>query len=112
MLGSSARPTRSRRSKFDLDQAVCAEGPPRIGTSGRPRPLSRPLGGDRSGTVVGVTREEIADLVHLRRARDLIDRDYAQPLDVPAVARTVLMSPAHFSREFRAALARRTTPIS
>ena len=47
--------------------------------------------------------EEIADLAHLRRARDLIDRDYAQPLDVLAMARTALMSPAHFSRKFRAA---------
>lgn len=41
--------------------------------------------------------------MHLRRARDLIDRDYAQPLDVPAMARTALMSTAHFSRKFRAA---------
>jgi transcriptional regulator GlxA family with amidase domain len=45
----------------------------------------------------------MADLVCLRRARDLMDRDYAQPLDVPAMARTALMSPAHFSRKFRAA---------
>ena len=45
----------------------------------------------------------MADLVHLRRARDHIDRAYAQPLDVPAMARTALMSPAHFSRKFRAA---------
>jgi AraC-like DNA-binding protein len=43
------------------------------------------------------------DLAHLRRARDLIDRDYARPLDVPAMARAALMSPAHFSRQFRAA---------
>ena len=50
-----------------------------------------------------MTPEEIADLVHLRRARDLMDRDYAQPLDVPAMARVALMSPAHFSRKFRAA---------
>jgi transcriptional regulator GlxA family with amidase domain len=50
-----------------------------------------------------VTPEEIADLVHLRRARDLMDREYAQPLDVPAMARTAAMSPAHFSRKFRAA---------
>ena len=50
-----------------------------------------------------MTPEEIADLVHLRRARDLVDRHYAQPLDVPAMARTALMSPAHFSRKFRAA---------
>jgi AraC-like DNA-binding protein len=50
-----------------------------------------------------MTPEELADLAHLRRARDGIDRDYAQPLDVPAMARTALMSPAHFSRKFRAA---------
>ena len=50
-----------------------------------------------------MTPEELADLVRLRRARDLMDRHYAEPLDVPAVARTALMSPAHFSRKFRAA---------
>jgi AraC-like DNA-binding protein len=50
-----------------------------------------------------VTPEELADLAHLRRARDLIDRAYAEPLDVPAMARAALMSPAHFSRKFRAA---------
>src|SRR6478735_12763059 len=32
-----------------------------------------------------------------------MDRDYAQPLDVPALARAAYMSPAHFSRQFRAA---------
>ena len=50
-----------------------------------------------------MTPEELADLAHLRRARDLMDRDFAQPLDVPAMARAALMSPAHFSRRFRAA---------
>lgn len=50
-----------------------------------------------------MTPEELADLAHLRRARDLIDRDHAQPLDVPAMARAAHMSPAHFSRKFRAA---------
>ncbi|MEU4093770.1 helix-turn-helix transcriptional regulator [Streptomyces sp. NPDC026673] len=43
------------------------------------------------------------DLVRLRRARDAMDRDYAEPLDVTALARTALMSPGHFSRSFRAA---------
>jgi AraC-like DNA-binding protein len=47
--------------------------------------------------------EEIEDLAHLRRARDLMDREYAEPLDVPAMARAALMSPSHFSRKFRAA---------
>jgi AraC-like DNA-binding protein len=50
-----------------------------------------------------MTPEGMADLVHLRQSRDLIDRDYAQPLDVPAMARAALMSPAHFSRKFRVA---------
>lgn len=50
-----------------------------------------------------MTPEELANLAHLRRARDLMDREYARPLDVPALARAALMSPAHFSRQFRAA---------
>jgi transcriptional regulator GlxA family with amidase domain len=49
-----------------------------------------------------VTPEELAELAHLRRARDFMDRNYAEPLDVPAMARAALMSPAHFSRRFRA----------
>lgn len=57
----------------------------------------------RSRTLAGMTPQEIADLAHLRRACDLMDRDYARPLDVPAMARAALMSPAHFSRKFRAA---------
>jgi len=50
-----------------------------------------------------MTSEKLADLARLRRARDLMDREYATPLDVAALARTALMSPAHFSRQFRAA---------
>ena len=41
------------------------------------------------------------ELVHLRRARDLMDREYVRPLDVPAMARAALMSPSHFARRFR-----------
>jgi AraC-like DNA-binding protein len=40
---------------------------------------------------------------HLLRARDLIDARYREPLDVPAMARAAHLSPAHFSRQFRAA---------
>lgn len=47
--------------------------------------------------------QRLRDLAHLRRARDLIDRDYARRLDVAALARAALMSRAHFSRQFRAA---------
>jgi AraC-like DNA-binding protein len=49
-----------------------------------------------------VTSEELANLAHLRRARDLMDREYARPLDVAALARAALMSSGHFSRQFRA----------
>ncbi|WP_327065038.1 helix-turn-helix transcriptional regulator [Kitasatospora sp. NBC_01250] len=52
----------------------------------------------------------LEDLVRLRRARDLMDRDYAQPLDVAALAQVALMSPGHFSRSFRAAFGE--TPYS
>jgi len=50
-----------------------------------------------------MTPECLANLALLRRARDLMDREYARPLDVPTMARCALMSPAHFSRQFRAA---------
>ena len=50
-----------------------------------------------------MTPEELANLAHLRRARDLIDREYAQRLDVAAFARAALMSTAHFSRQFKEA---------
>jgi AraC-like DNA-binding protein len=46
---------------------------------------------------------DLDDLRRLRRARDRMDREYDQPLDVPALARTALMSTAHFSRRFREA---------
>jgi AraC-like DNA-binding protein len=50
-----------------------------------------------------MTPQELENLAYLRRARDLIDREYTKPLDVPTMARRALMSPAHFSRRFRAA---------
>jgi AraC-like DNA-binding protein len=54
-------------------------------------------------TLGTVTAEDLANLAHLRRARDLMDREYARPLDVAELARAALMSTAHFSRQFRAA---------
>ncbi len=47
--------------------------------------------------------ERLHHLARLRRARDRIDREYAQPLDVDALARGACMSAGHFSREFRLA---------
>ena len=53
---------------------------------------------------------DLDELRRLRLARDRMDREYAQPLDVPALARTAMMSPAHFSRRFREAYSE--TPYS
>lgn len=47
--------------------------------------------------------DELANLALLRRARDLMDREYTSALDVPTIASAALMSTAHFSRQFRAA---------
>jgi transcriptional regulator GlxA family with amidase domain len=53
---------------------------------------------------------DLDELRWLRLARDRMDREYAEPLDVPALARTAMMSPAHFSRRFREAYSE--TPYS
>lgn len=62
----------------------------------------------RYGTISNVTsrpaeEQRLSDLVRLRRVRDRIDREYAQPLNVEALARGVNMSTGHLSRQFRAA---------
>src|ERR1051326_56954 len=46
---------------------------------------------------------DIRDLVRLRKVKDRMDREFDQPLDVPALARHVSMSTGHFSRSFKAA---------
>ncbi|HEY2604138.1 MAG TPA: helix-turn-helix transcriptional regulator [Thermoleophilaceae bacterium] len=47
--------------------------------------------------------QHLRDLAQLRRVRDRMDREYAQPLDVEALARDAHMSAGHFSRQFRLA---------
>jgi AraC-like DNA-binding protein len=47
--------------------------------------------------------QRLRDLAQLRRVRDRIDREYAQPLDVEALARGANMSAGHLSRQFRLA---------
>ena len=47
--------------------------------------------------------QHLRDLALLRRVRDRIDREYAQPLDVEALARDAHMSAGHFSRQFKIA---------
>ena len=49
------------------------------------------------------TTQHLRDLARLRRVRDRIDREYAQPLDVEALARGAHMSAGHLSRRFRLA---------
>jgi len=50
-----------------------------------------------------VISQHLRDLALLRRVRDRMDREYAQPLDVEALARGVHMSAGHLSRQFRLA---------
>jgi AraC-like DNA-binding protein len=62
----------------------------------------------RRGTIAQVARrpaaaQRLRDLALLRRVRDRIDREYAQPLDVEALARDVNMSAGHLSRQFKIA---------
>jgi AraC-like DNA-binding protein/DNA-binding transcriptional MerR regulator len=63
-----------------------------------PRSSSRAA---RRGPPAGA--QHLRNLAWLRRVRDRIDREYAQPLDVEALARGVHMSAAHLSREFKLA---------
>ncbi len=64
-----------------------------------------PTAGQNGG--MGVDLDELR---RLRRARDRMDREYAEPLDVSALARTAMMSTAHFSRRFKEAYSE--TPYS
>jgi AraC-like DNA-binding protein len=62
----------------------------------------------RHGTIARVSStpaeaQRLRDLARLRRVRDRIDREFAQPLDVEALARAVGMSGGHLSRQFRLA---------
>jgi AraC-like DNA-binding protein len=86
----------SVRSKMWLSRSACR--PPDGRTT--PQPLR-----DMISRVTGRTTRapHLSDLARLRRVRDRIDREYAQPLDVEALARGAHMSAGHLSREFRLA---------
>ena len=58
---------------------------------------------DFAVTANAASEPHLADLARLRRVRDRIDREYAQPLDVEALARGAHMSAGHLSRQFRLA---------
>jgi transcriptional regulator GlxA family with amidase domain len=67
------------------------------------RVVAPPHGMISQVTSTGASAQHLRDLVQLRRARDRMDRDYVQPLDVEALARDAHMSAGHFSRQFRLA---------
>jgi AraC-like DNA-binding protein len=54
-------------------------------------------------TSSSASAQRLRDLAILRRVRDRIDREYAQPLDVEALARGAHMSAGHLSRQFKLA---------
>lgn len=90
---------------FDIDRACC--GPARS-RAGRSVPEFDRMS-VRCGTIAHVSSsrpasaQRLSDLARLRRVKDRIDREYAQPLDVEALARGVHMSAGHLSRAFRQA---------
>jgi AraC-like DNA-binding protein len=70
--------------------------------------MTRPWSPPHGRTIGYVTSrptdpQRLSDLARLRRVRDRIDREHAQPLDVEALARGVHMSAGHLSREFKRA---------
>jgi AraC-like DNA-binding protein len=82
------------------------------GAAGGPRVVWGAAGAGQSpgsgGTILAVTgrppsAQHLRDLARLRRVRDRIDREYARPLDVEALARGAHMSAGHLSRQFRLA---------
>src|SRR5829696_8951996 len=85
-----------------------APGRHRRGAGARPGPVGPGPRTVACGTIAQVTSrpaaaQQLRDLARLRRVRDRIDREYAQPLDVEALARGAHMSAGHLSREFRLA---------
>ncbi len=72
---------------------------------GRPGALRdrAPRGTIETMTSTPAEAQRLRDLARLRRVRDRIDREYALPLDVEALARGVNMSAGHLSRQFRLA---------
>src|SRR5262245_14260453 len=84
-----------------------AAGGPPLTEGGTPR-RRRQTSSARRGSIAHVTgppteAQRLRDLKLLRRVRDRIDREYAQPLDVEALARGVNMSAGHLSRQFKIA---------
>jgi AraC-like DNA-binding protein len=107
----------ARRKRAALPEAATAGRP--LAASRSPavvagRSVGRPASGcglehhgtpwdDRVVTGRSATAQHLRDLARLRRVRDRIDREYARPLNVEALARGAHMSAGHLSRQFRLA---------
>jgi AraC-like DNA-binding protein len=75
-----------------------------LGRAGSPDAVGgRTTWHDHDVTSSSAATQRLRDLMLLRRVRDRIDREYAQPLNVDALARGVHMSAGHLSREFKRA---------
>src|SRR6202453_3904317 len=81
-----------RRQQVESLQQTAKRSPPRTPRGTIARVASR-----------STEYQHLRDLARLRRVRDRIDREYAQPLDVEALARGAHMSAGHLSREFKLA---------
>jgi AraC-like DNA-binding protein len=77
--------------------------PSQVGDAGALRLVARLAWHDDGVSSTPAEERRLRDLVLLRRVRDRIDREYAQPLDVEALARGVHMSAGHLTREFKRA---------
>jgi methylphosphotriester-DNA--protein-cysteine methyltransferase len=93
LSGSAVRLQQTDRAA-SLDDPIGRDTPVHVSSSELRRSTAAMVNAPRM-------RERIAEFVDLRRARDMIDWNYAQPLDVPAMARTAHMSPSHFARRYR-----------
>src|SRR5690606_25186954 len=89
-------PTRTNRHRGRRDRRASRHASRRRATA----PAQRTLAHVTSSTSAA---RRLRDLAVLRRVRDRIDREYAQPLNVEALARGVHMSAGHLSRQFRQA---------
>jgi AraC-like DNA-binding protein len=90
------------------DEAAAADDGLLVVSGGQPARQRRQTTPVRHGTIAQVTSrpaaaQHLRDLALLRRVRDRIDREYAKPLDVEALARGAHMSAGHLSRQFRLA---------
>jgi AraC-like DNA-binding protein/DNA-binding transcriptional MerR regulator len=88
------------RAELELDAAIPVRRKKRVPDRASLPVMPEPLSEDGSRPT---SDQQLRDLAWLRRVRDRIDREYAQPLDVEALARGVHMSAGHFSREFKRA---------